>query len=110
MISYREFKRVDIRVGEVVSVEPFPEGKSSTHVLKIYFGKDIGEKVSLARLLPSYEAEDLVGKQVLCVVNLKPKQIGKYISEVLTLGVPDESENVVFIHPGWKVPLGGKLY
>ena len=110
MITFDEFKNVDIRVGRIVSVEPFPEGKYSTHVLQIDFGAELGIKKSLAKLKPLYEGSELVGKQVICVVNFAPKQIGKHLSEVLTLGMPDSDGNAVLLFPERDVPLGGKLF
>ncbi len=109
-ITWEQFENVDIRVGRVESVEPFPEGKYSTHILTINFGDEIGTKKSLAKLTPNYEGLELVGKQVLAVVNFKPKQIGKHFSEVLTLGFADADDNVVLAHPGMDVPIGGKLH
>src|SRR3989344_4016899 len=110
MIAYGDFEKVDIRVVKVLEVKDFPEGKYSTHILKIDFGPEIGQKTSLAKLAPNYQGQELVGRQVLGVVNFPPKQIGKYMSEVLTLGLADENNNVVLVHPGKDVPLGGKLY
>jgi tRNA-binding protein len=110
MINYEDFEKVDIRVGRILEVKDFPEGKYSTHILKIDFGAEIGIKTSLAKLAPNYKGPELVGKQIIGVVNLKPKQIGKYISETLTLGLADENGNVVLLHPGKDVPLGGKMY
>jgi tRNA-binding protein len=110
MITFDDFQRVDIRVGNVLSVEPFPEGKYSTHILQIDFGPEIGIKKSLAKLKPLYEGQELVGKQVMGVVNFPPKQIGKHTSEVLTLGVPDKEGNAVILNPEREVPLGGKLF
>lgn len=110
MISFADFQKVDIRVGKVLSVEPFPEGKFSTHILQIDFGGEIGVKKSLAKLKPLYEGPELVGKQVLGVVNFSPKQIGKHVSEVLTLGVPDAEGNVVLVQPGKDAIVGGKLF
>lgn len=110
MATIDDFQKLDIRVGKVLDVQPFPEGKYSTHILTIDFGAEIGTKKSLARLSPNHTGTDVQGKQVLAVVNFPPKQIGKHVSEVLTLGVPDENGNVVLIHPERTVPLGGKLY
>ncbi len=110
MINYKDFEKVDVRAGKVVEMKDFPEGKYSTHILKIDFGPEIGVKTSLARLSPNYQGEELVGRQVAAVVNLEPKQIGKYFSEVLTLGFADEKGNVVLVRPDKDVPLGGKLY
>ena len=108
-ISFEDFEKVDIRTATILSVEPFPEGKYSTHILMLDVG-ELGEKKTLARLTPNYDDLDLVGKQVLCVVNFEPKQIGTHISEVLTLGIPDADGNVVLLHPEREVPNGGKLY
>jgi len=109
-ISLRDFEKVDIRVGRVVKMDPFPEGRHSTHILQIDLGPTLGIKKSLARLAPHYQDQVLVGRQVLCVVNFAPRQIGKHLSEVLTLGVPDRVGNVVLIQPDFEVPIGGKLF
>jgi len=109
-INIAAFEQVEIRVGRIVQIEPFPEGRYSSHVLQIDFGDELGTRKSLARLIPNYADEDLTGRQVLCVVNLPPRQIGKHLSEVLTLGVPDKQGNVVLLRPDRDVPLGGKLY
>lgn len=108
--SIEDFEKLDIRVGRVLEVVPFPEGKYSTHVLMVDFGEPLGSKKSLARLTPNYEGDELLGRLVLCVVNFPPRQIGKHQSEVLTLGVPDEQGNVVLLRPDRDVPLGGRLY
>jgi tRNA-binding protein len=105
-----DFEKLDIRVGRVIDVQPFPEGRYSTHILMIDFGPELGLKKSLAKLAPNYEGPEIVGKQVLAVVNFPPKQIGKHLSEVLTLGVPDEHGNVVLIRPDQETPDGGKLH
>lgn len=105
-----DFEKLDIRVGRVIDVQPFPEGRYSTHILMIDFGPELGMKKSLAKLAPNYEGPEIVGKQVLAVVNFPPKQIGRHLSEVLTLGVPDEHGNVVLIRPDQEAPDGGKLH
>lgn len=110
MATLDDFEKIDIRVGTVLDVAPFTEGRHSTHVLSIDFGPKLGRKKSLARLAPNYEAAELVERQVLCVVNFTPRQIGKHVSEVLTLGLPDDKGNVVLIRPDAEVPDGGKLY
>lgn len=110
MATYEDFQAIDIRLGRVVACEPFPEGKYSTHILKIDFGPEIGEKKSLAKLKPHYGFEDLIGRQVLGVVNFPPRQIGKHVSEVLTLGVQDEAGNVVLIQPDREGKIGSKLH
>jgi len=109
-VTFEDFEKLDIRVGKVVKVTPFPEGKYSTHILLIDFGSELGEKKSLAKLVPNYEGAEVVGRQVLCVVNFPPRQIGKHQSEVLTLGVPDEHGKVVLLRPDRDVPVGGRLY
>lgn len=108
--AIHDFEKLDIRVGRVIHVQPFPEGRYSTHVLQIDFGSELGTKKSLAKLAPNYEGPEIVGMQVLAVVNFLPKQIGKHLSEVLTLGVPDEAGNVILLRPEREVPLGGRLY
>lgn len=109
-VAFDDFLKLDIRVGQVVEASPFPEGRYSTHILKIDFGPEIGVKKSLAKLAPNYAGEELVGRQVLAVVNFPPRQIGKHKSEALTLGVPDAHGNVVLLRPDVAVPLGGRLY
>jgi len=109
MISWQEFEKVEIRVGQVVNCELIKGAKYSTHLLIIDFGGLIGPKQSCARLV-NYPPESLVGRQVLAVVNFPSKQIGKHLSEVLTLGVPDEQGNCVLIEPEREVPPGGRLY
>ncbi len=109
MATIEDFEKIDIRVGKVVSVEPFPEGKYSTHILSIDLGPEIGVKKSLARLAPHY-GEEIVGRLVGCVVNFPPRQIGKHQSEVLTLGFPDKDGNTVLLQPERDVPLGGRMY
>jgi tRNA-binding protein len=104
-----DFQKLEMRVGRVVSVTPFPEGKYSTHILTIDFGSEFGIKKSLARLSPHYGSE-LVGRLVMCVTNFPPRQIGPHQSEVLTLGVPDADGNTVLLQPERDVPLGGKMY
>lgn len=108
--TFNDFQKLDIRVGRMIDVQPFPEGKYSTHILMIEFGPELGTKKSLAKLAPNYEGPELIGRQVLAVVNFPPRQIGKHQSEVLTLGVPDENGNVVLLRPDRDVPVGGRLY
>ncbi len=109
-VTFEDFEKLDIRVGRVVEVQTFPEGRYSTHILMIDFGPGFGVKRSLAKLVPNYEGPELVGRQVLAVVNFPPRQIGKHQSEVLTLGVPDEKSNVVLLRPDRDVPAGGRLH
>lgn len=105
-----DFQKLDIRVGRVSDVQPFLEGRYSTHILMIDFGPELGTKKSLAKHTPNYAEPELIGRQVLAVINFPPRQIGKHQSEVLTLGVPDENGNVVLLRPDQDVPVGGKLY
>lgn len=109
-VTLEDFEKIDIRVGRVIDVKPFPEGRYSTHVLSIDFGPELGTKKSLAKLAPNYDDDEVIGRMVLCVTNFPPRQIGKHQSEVLTLGVPDERGNVVLLRPDTDVPLGGRLY
>ncbi len=109
-ISFDDFLKVDIRVGRVVRAEPYPEARKPAIKLWIDFGPGIGEKKSSARITAHYTPEDLIGRQVLAVVNFPPRQIGKFMSEVLVLGVPDEAGEVVLIGPDQEVPEGGRLH
>lgn len=108
-IEYSQFEEISIKVGEILSVEKIDNARSSTHKVMINLGDEIGVKKSCARLV-NYNGVDLVGKQVLCVTNFKPKQIGSNISEVLILGVPSDNGECVLITPDSNVPLGGKVY
>lgn len=110
MISYDDFEKVDIRVGTIVGVEPFPEARKPAFKLKIDFGDVIGVKKSSAQITKHYTAEMLMGRQVAAVVNFPPRQIGPFMSEVLTLGFPDAEGGVVLIGPSLAVPKGGKLF
>ncbi|RME96508.1 MAG: tRNA-binding protein [Alphaproteobacteria bacterium] len=109
-ITYDDFLKVDIRVGTVVRAEPFPEARKPAIKLWIDFGPEIGEKKSSAQLTAHYEPATLVGRQVAAVVNFPPRQIGPLMSEVLTLGFPDEQGEVVLFAPDLKVPDGGRLF
>lgn len=109
-VTSEDFEKLDIRVGTVIEVTPFPEGRYSTHILLIELGSVLGTRKSLAKLTPNYEGDEVLGRQVLCVVNFPPRQIGKHQSEVLTLGVPDENGDVVLLRPDHDVPVGGRLY
>ena len=109
-ISSAEFDAVDIRVGTITRAEPYREARKPAIMLWVDFGGDIGEKRSSAQLTAHYTPAALVGRQVLAVVNFPPRQIGKMMSEVLVLGVPDARGEVVLIGPGHAVPLGGKLF
>jgi tRNA-binding protein len=105
-----EFKKLEVRVGRVIGVEPFPEGRYSTHILMIDFGPELGTRKSLAKLAPNYAGPELIGRQVLAVTNFPAKQIGKHRSEVLTLGAPDQNGKVIPIRPDRDMPRGGKLH
>ena len=109
-ITYDDFARVDIRVGTIVAAEPFPEARRPAYKLSIDFGPEIGIKRSSAQLTEHYLGDALVGRQVAAVVNFPPKQIGRFMSEVLVLGFPDETSAVVLIGPDHPVPNGGKLF
>ncbi len=110
MISYDDFAAVDIRVGTITRAEPFPEARKPALKLWVDFGDEIGEKRSSAQIARHYTPDSLIGRQVLAVVNFPPRQIGKIMSEVLVLGVPDADGEVVLIGPGHDVPRGGKLF
>jgi tRNA-binding protein len=109
-IAYDDFARIDIRVGTIVAAEPFPEARHPAFKLSIDFGPEIGVKRSSAQLTEHYRCEALVGRQVAAVVNFAPKQIGRFMSEVLVLGFPDDSGTVVLVGPDHFVPNGGKLF
>jgi tRNA-binding protein len=109
-IAYADFEKVDIRVGTIVAVEPFPEARKPAFKLRIDFGPAIGVKKSSAQITKHYVAEQLLGRQVAAVVNFPPRQIGPFMSEVLTLGFPDPEGGVVLIGPDLDVPNGGKLF
>jgi tRNA-binding protein len=109
-LSYAEFDRVDIRVGLVIDVQDFPEARKPAYKLRIDFGPGIGIKKSSAQATKYYAKTDLLNRQVVAVVNFPPKQIGPYLSEVLTLGVPDGEGAVVLLVPEREVPIGGRMF
>ena len=109
-ITFAEFEKVDIRVGRIVRADPFPEARKPAYKLQIDFGAEIGVKKSSAQLTTYYEREQLEGRLVLGVVNFPPRQIGPFMSEVLTLGVPGPDGGVVLIVPERDVPVGGRLF
>lgn len=109
-IGIEDFQRVDIRVGTVVDVQDFPEARQPAYKLWIDFGPEIGERKTSAQVTKRYGADDLRGRQVAAVVNFPPKQVGKFMSQCLVLGFPDEDGNVVLIAPDRPVPNGGRFY
>ena len=110
MITYDDFAKVDIRVGTVISVEPFPEARKPALKLFVDFGPQIGVKKTSAQIKHLYSPESLIGKQVLAVVNFPPKQIGSFMSEVLVLGLSNESNEIVLVEPERAVQNGQKLH
>ena len=110
VINFADFEAVDIRVGTILDAQPFPEARKPAIKLWIDFGPEIGVKKSSAQITKHYEPATLKGRQVAAVVNFAPRQIGKFLSEVLTLGLPDEEGSVVLISPTRAVPDGGKLF
>lgn len=109
-ISFEDFAKVDIRVGRVVRAEPFPEARKPAIKVWVDFGPEIGERKSSAQLTRHYTPEALLGRRVVAVVNFPPRQIGKFMSEILVLGVPDGDGEVVLLAPDQDVPLGGRMY
>ena len=109
-ITFDDFLKVDLRVGQVVQAEPYPEARKPAIKLWVDFGEPLGVKKSSAQITKHYTPEALIGRQVMAVVNFPPRQIGKFMSEILVLGVPDADGEVVLLAPDLKVPLGGRLY
>ena len=109
-IAYSDFEKVDIRVGTILSAEPFPQARKPAYKLTIDFGEAIGVRKSSAQITRHYTLENLIGRQVAAVVNFPPRQIGPMMSEVLTLGFPDETGEVVLISPTVPVPNGGRMF
>ena len=109
-ISYDDFLKVDIRLGTILTAEPFPQARKPAFRLTIDFGPEIGVKKSSAQITKLYSPETLIGRQVAAVVNFPPRQIGPFMSEVLTLGFPDAAGEVVLIGPSQPAPNGGRLF
>lgn len=109
-ISFDEFLAVDIRVGTIVEAQPFPEARKPAIKLWVDFGDELGQRKSSAQITKHYEPEMLIGRQVLAVVNFPPRQIGKFMSEILVLGVPDAEGEVVLLSPDQAVPQGARMF
>ena len=110
MIEYGDFAKVEIRVGRIVRAEDFPQARKPAYRLQIDFGPEIGIKRSSAQIVKHHSKEELVGSLVLAVVNFPPRQIGPFLSEVLTLGMPNAAGDVVLIRPAAEVPLGSRMF
>lgn len=109
-ISFDDFMQVDIRVGRVIHAESYPEARKPAIKMQVDFGGDLGVKKSSAQVTTHYSPEGLIGRKVMAVVNFPPRQIGKFMSEVLVLGVPDDNGEVVLIAPDHDVPMGVRLF
>lgn len=109
-ISFDDFLKVDIRVGRVIDAQPFPEARKPAIKLWVDFGGEIGVRKSSAQITRHYKPEEIVGKQVMAVVNFPPRQIGPFMSEILVLGLPDENGEIVLIGPDQDVPIGGRMH
>ena len=110
IIEYADFEKIDIRVGRITQVEEFPDARKPAYKIWVDFGPALGIKKTSAQVTQNYTKEELPGKMVAAVVNFPPRQIGKYMSEILVLGFPDADGNVTLISPDKDVPLGGRLY
>ena len=110
MIEYSDFEKVDIRVGQIIDVQDFTEAHKPAYKLIIEFGPEIGTKKSSAQIIAHYTKVELIDRKILAVVNFEPKQIGPFISEVLTLGTPDENGEVLLIDPGSGAVIGAKMF
>jgi len=109
-IGFDDFLKVDVRVGTITEVEEFPEARKPAYKLWVDFGGALGLRKTSAQITVHYTLDDLIGRQVMAVVNFPPRQIGKFMSEILVLGVPDENGEVVLLQPTTGVPNGGRLY
>jgi len=109
-IGFDDFQKVDIRVGTITSAEPYPEARKPAIKLWVDFGDELGIKKSSAQITRHYDPAGLIGKKVIAVVNFPARQIGKFMSEVLVLGVPDDSGEVVLLRPGLDVPDGARMF
>ena len=109
-IEFGDFLKVDIRVGTILRAEPYPEARNPSYKLYVDFGAEIGQRKTAAQLTVHYTLEELVGKQVAAVINFPAKQIGKFMSEILVLGFPDENGGVVLVEPNRNVADGGRLF
>ena len=109
-ISFEDFQRVEIRVGTVVDAQPFPEARKPAIKLWVDFGGTLGVRKTSAQITKHYKPDRLIGRQVVAVVNFPPRQIGPFMSEVLVLGVPDDTGDVVLLRPDLKVPDGGRMF
>ncbi|NRB03816.1 MAG: tRNA-binding protein [Rhodobacteraceae bacterium] len=109
-INFDDFLKVDIRAGTVVRAEPYPEARKPAIKMWVDFGEELGEKKTSAQVTAHYTPETLVGRQVMAVVNFPPRQIGKFMSEILVLGLSDEAGGIVLLSPDQKVPNGGRMH
>ncbi|SFL12629.1 tRNA-binding protein [Shimia haliotis] len=109
-IDFDDFLKVDIRVGTVTRAEPYPEARKPAIKLWVDFGDGLGERKSSAQITKHYDPDQLIGKQVMAVVNFPPRQIGKFMSEILVLGLPDENGDIVLVGPDKDVPVGGRMH
>ena len=109
-ISFDDFLKVDIRVGEVIRAEPYPEARKPAIKIWIDFGDEIGERKTSAQITAHYDVTSLIGRQVMAVVNFPPRQIGPFMSEILVLGLPDASGEIVLLSPDQPVPDGGRMH
>ncbi len=110
MATIEDFDRLDVRVGTIIAAEEFPQARKPAYKLTIDFGPEIGTKRSSAQITVHYKRDQLIGRQVLAVVNFPPRQIGPFVSEVLTLGLPDDTGAVVLLRPDLRVANGGRMF